>query len=352
MCSRDSGDQMRLRDEIIRLKSELGENIRILGHHYIAQSVIDHCDLRGDSLELARQVEEIRAPHIVFCGVYFMAESAALLARPGQKVYIADADADCVMSNMAPASLLDRVLTRLYEDGSRVVPLAYVNTSLAVKAVVGRFDGAVCTSANAGTMMRWALAQGGRVLFLPDQQLARNTAKTLGLAETDWHKLNIRSQGAKIDLIAAQKAKLLLWPGCCAVHARFRPELVETVRRAHPGCRVAVHPECKIETVNAADAAGSTSFLIRYAAESPVGSTLVIGTEINLVERLAREQAGRCTVLPLARSPCSHMALTTEQRLLDCLHGIRAGTARAIEVPAAEAAPARNSLQRMLKVCS
>jgi len=343
---------MNLRDKIVRLKRELGEQICILGHHYMAQDVIGHCDLTGDSLELARRVEEIRAPHILFCGVYFMAESAALLARPGQKVYIAAAEADCVMSRMAPAPLLDRVLTRLGEVGDRVVPLAYVNTALSVKAVVGRFGGAVCTSANAKTMMRWALDQGGRVLFLPDQYLARNTAKLLGLAETDWHKLDIGSQGRKIDLTAAQKAKLLLWPGCCAVHARFLPRLAEAARRAHPGCRIAVHPECRPETVNASDAAGSTSFLIQYVADSPVGSTLVIGTEISLVERLAREQAGRCTVLPLARSLCSHMALTTQQRLLDCLQGIQTGTFRALETPAAEAAPARASLRRMLQVCA
>jgi quinolinate synthase len=343
---------MNARDEIVRLKKELGEDLCILGHHYMAQDVVDHCDLTGDSLELARRVEEIRAPHIVFCGVYFMAESAALLARSGQKVYIAAEEADCVMARMAPAPLLDTVLTRLCETGRRVVPLAYVNTSLSAKAVVGRFGGAACTSANAATMLRWALDQGDQVLFLPDQQLARNAAKSLGLAATAWHTLDIRCHGANIDLTAAQKVKLLLWPGCCAVHARFRPKLVEAARRAHPGCRIAVHPECRPETVDASDVAGSTSFLIQYAATSPAGSTLVVGTEFSLVERLAREQAGRCTVLPLARCLCSHMALTTQQRVRDCLRGILAGTARAWAGPPEEAAPARDALQRMLQACS
>jgi quinolinate synthase len=343
---------MNERDELVRIRQELGGDICILGHHYVAQDVIDHCHLTGDSLELARRVEEIRAPHIVFCGVCFMAESAALLARPGQSVYIVAEEADCVMSRMAPAPLLDRVLTRLREAGCRVVPLAYVNTSLAVKAVVGRFGGAVCTSANAGTMLRWALDQGGQVLFLPDQQLGRNSANSLGLEEGERHTLDIRGQGTRMDLAAARKARLLLWPGCCAVHARFRPEHVAAVRRAHPGCRVAVHPECGPATLAASDAAGSTSFLIRYAAESPAAGTLVIGTEINLVERLAREQAGRCTVLPLARNACSHMAMTTGRRLLDCLRDIQAGTARALHIPPAEAAPARDSLRRMLAACS
>ena len=342
---------MNSRDEIVRIKKELGEQLCILGHHYIAQEVIDHCDLRADSLELARRVETIRAAHIVFCGVYFMAEAAALLARPGQKVYIAAEEADCVMSRMAPAFLLDRVLTRLCEKGRRVVPLAYVNTSLAIKAAVGRFGGAACTSANAETMLRRALEQGEQTLFLPDRHLARNAAKSLGLTEKDWHTLDISGQGANMDPAAVRKHKLLIWPGCCAIHARFRPELVEAARRAHPGCRIAVHPECRPETVDAADAAGSTSFLLNYVAGSPAGGTLVIGTEINLVERLAREQAGRCTVLPLARSLCSNMALTTERRLLDCLRGIQAGTARALAVPPEEAAPARDSLQRMLQAC-
>ena len=343
---------MNLWDEIARIKEELGGKACILGHHYMAQDVIDHCHLTGDSLELARRIEEIHAPHIVFCGVCFMAEAAALLARPGQKVYLAAGEADCVMARMAPASLLERVLMRLCEKGRRVMPLAYANTSLAVKAVVGRFGGATCTSANADAMLRWALDQGGQVLFLPDQHLGRNTAKSLGLAEADWHTLDIRAQGANMDLAAVHKAKLLLWPGSCAIHARFRPERIEAARRAHPACRIAVHPECRPETVDAADAAGSTSFLIQYVADSQAGSTLLIGTELSLVERMAREQAGRCTVLPLARSLCSNMALTTRQRLLDCLRGIQAGTARPLKVPPEDAAPARESLQRMLQACS
>jgi quinolinate synthase len=343
---------MNVRGEIERIRKELGKSLCILGHHYMAQDIIDHCDLAGDSLELARQAEGIRAQSIVFCGVCFMAESAALLARPGQKVYIAVQEADCVMSRMAPAPLLDKILTRLCENGRRVTPLAYVNTSLSVKAVVGRFGGATCTSANAEAMLRWALDQGGQVLFLPDQHLACNAATSLGLAESDRHKLDIRGQGEKMDLTAARRAKLLLWPGCCAVHARMRPERIEAARRAHPGCRVAVHPECRPETVQASDAAGSTSFLIRYAAQSPAGSALVVGTEINLVERLARAHAGHCTVLPLTRGACSNMALTTEPRLLDRLRAIQAGSARAVEIPPDEAAPARDSLRRMLKVCS
>ncbi len=339
-------------EKIAELKEAFGDDLRILGHHYMAEEVAEHCDLMGDSLELARRVEDITAKYIVFCGVYFMAESAALLARPGQEVHIASADADCVMARMTPAPLLEIVLERLLESGRRIVPLAYVNTSLAVKAVVGRFGGAVCTSSNARGMLERALGQGDAVLFLPDRHLARNTAKSLGLTEADRHTLNIRRGGAALDLEAAGRARLLLWPGCCAVHARFTPEIAEAARRAHPQCRIAVHPECAPDMVQVADAAGSTSFLIDYTAAMPAGSTLLVGTELSLVERLARRHAGRCTILPLARSLCSNMAKTTAPVLLRCLEDLRAGAAAPVALVPEHVEPARASLVRMLEQCA
>ena len=166
---------------IEELRSKLGGRLTIVGHHYEQEATIQHCDIRGDSLELARRVPGIASDYIVFCGVYFMAESAALLAREGQQVLLPDHSADCVMAQMTPARLLDRVLGRLTASGRKLVPLAYVNTSLAVKAVVGRYGGAVCTSANAEKMMNWAFRQGDGVLFLPDKNLARNTARKLGI---------------------------------------------------------------------------------------------------------------------------------------------------------------------------
>ena len=337
--------------KIRALKERLGDTVCVVGHHYQAENVIAHCDITGDSLELARRVAGVTAPHIVFCGVYFMAESAALLARQGQQVHLPELAANCVMSQMTPATLVGRVLEQLNAGARRVVPLAYVNTSLAVKAVVGRFGGAVCTSANARTMLRWALDQGDGVLFLPDKHLARNTARELGMGEKDWHMLDVRRKGEGLDMHKAASTPLLLWPGCCAIHAKFKPEHIEEMRRAYPGCRVAVHPECSPETVFSADAAGSTSFLINYAAKAPQGSTLIIGTETNLVERLRARHAGHCQVLRLRRAYCSHMAKITDVKLHDTLQAIVDGTASPVTVPKKHMTPARASLERMLDAC-
>lgn len=334
---------------IATLKARLGDQICIAGHHYQHESVVQHCDIVGDSLELARKVAAVTAPHIILCGVFFMAESAALLARPGQKVYLPDHAADCVMARMTPAALLEEVLQRCNSTGGRVVPLAYVNTSLAVKSVVGRFGGAVCTSANAAAMLRWALDRGERVLFLPDANLGRNMARQVGLSETEQYILNIRRKGRE-QMTFPPEARLLLWPGCCAVHAKLRPEHVAAARAAFPGCVVAVHPECTPETVLAADGAGSTSYLIRYVTEAPAGSTVVIGTEENLVERLRVRYAQHCTVRPLRDIFCSNMAKISAEKLLATLQDIAAGRAEAISIKE-DKAPARAALERMLETC-
>ena len=199
---------------IEELRSKLGGRLTIVGHHYEQEATIQHCDIRGDSLELARRVPGIASDYIVFCGVYFMAESAALLAREGQQVLLPDHSADCVMAQMTPARLLDRVLGRLTASGRKLVPLAYVNTSLAVKAVVGRYGGAVCTSANAEKMMNWAFRQGDGVLFLPDKNLARNTARKLGITGRDTHILDVRKTGeAVVDAVAQRRGEGVLPPG-------------------------------------------------------------------------------------------------------------------------------------------
>ena len=263
---------------IEELRSKLGGRLTIVGHHYEQEDTIRHCDFRGDSLELARRVPGIASDYIVFCGVYFMAESAALLAREGQQVLLPDHSADCVMAQMTPARLLDRVLGRLTASGRKLVPLAYVITSLAVKAVVGRYGGAVCTSANAEKMMDWAFRQGDGVLFLPDKNLARNTARKLGITGRDTHILDVRRTGEAVDLEAADKAALVLWPGLCAIHARFHPGQIEAVRKADPSCKVIVHPECSPEVVRAADGAGSTTYIIEYVRNAPDGAHIYVGT--------------------------------------------------------------------------
>ena len=339
---------------ITALKKQFGARLCIMGHHYQNDAVIRHCDITGDSLELARRVADVRAEHIVFCGVWFMGESAALLAAPGQRVYLPNPDADCLMSRMSPAPLARRVLEQLAAAGRPAVPLAYVNTDVALKAVVGEYGGAACTSTNAQTMLRWALAQGERVLFLPDRHLGNNTAALLGIEPRERHVLRVGARGLVQPEAQPLDRRLLLWPGCCAIHARFDPDDVAAARAEHPGCRVIAHPECRQELIQACDAAGATSFLIREAArtaaEAP-GSTLVIGTENNLVNRLAARHAGQCRIVALGHAVCGNMAKVTEKKLWHILNRIAAGTAAPMTVDAALRAPARLALTRMLDAC-
>ena len=337
---------------ISALRERMGDDLTIMGHHYQGDKVIRHCQIRGDSLELARKVEHIASRHIVFCGVYFMGESAALLAAPGQSVHIPEHNADCVLSLMSPAALVDRILTRLTASGRKLIPLAYVNTSLDLKAVVGRHGGSVCTSANAARMFDWARGQGDGVFFLPDGNLARNTAYAAGLTDADIHQVNITRRGEAVDLDAAAKAELLVWPGCCAIHARFTLEHVAHARAVDAGCSIIVHPECSPEVVAASDAAGSTSRIIDYVRNAPRGSVVYVGTEINLVRRLAAEQEGRITVKPLRVSACSHMGRVTPAKLLATLERISRDEDEPVRVSPEVAAPAKAALERMLEACA
>ncbi len=341
-------------------KKALGSDLVILGHHYQHDNVIQHCDLTGDSLELARNVAKLSSRYIVFCGVIFMGESAALLVDKNQQVFMPDLDASCIMSDMAPDPVVHNVLERLKESGKKVVPLTYVNSSAAVKAVVGAEGGASCTSANAKSMLQWCLDRGDSVLFLPDKNLAINTADTLGIPDVERRVIDITRGGLNIDPDVALGAKLLIWPGCCAIHSiRMKIKHIEQARATHPDCTIIVHPECSPEVVKAADVSGSTSTIIKYCEEAPAGSTIYIGTEINLVERLMKRFAGEKTILPLERSACKNMAKNTEDKLADLLDDIvrshQSGTppkAEQVTVDEETAASARLCLERMLEACT
>ncbi|MEF3695815.1 quinolinate synthase NadA [Desulfolutivibrio sp.] len=335
---------------IDRRRRRLGDRLAILAHHYQNDDIVRHADHVGDSLELSRKIADLSAEYIVFCGVFFMAETAAILAAPGQKVLIPDASASCVMSDMAPAGLVAAVSRNLRSTGRTVVPLTYVNSSARVKAVCGRLGGSVCTSANADTMLAWALGQGQGVLFLPDRMLGANTCDRLGIPPEKRRILDIRRHGALIDPQAAAAADVLLWPGRCVIHDKFTAERIRAVRLAHPGALVAVHPECPPETVAAADAAGSTSFLIRYVENAPKGATIFIGTEENLVLRLAQQHAGEKTILPLRTSRCSNMAKITEEKLAAQLADIE--SQQPVTVPDDVREPAKTAVTRMLDVCA
>ncbi len=343
---------MSIASRIEALRKRYGRDLVILGHHYQADEIIDHVDIVGDSLELARRIPEIEARNIVFCGVYFMAESASLLARPGQRVFLPDHSADCAMARMAKAEDVEKVLEKLTASGRRVLPLAYVNSSLAVKAVVGRFGGAVCTSSNARVMLEWAFRQADIVLFLPDRNLGRNTAGQLGIPAEQ--QVEIDAAGLTLDSEAAAQARLLLWPGCCPIHERLmKPEMVREFHRHFPGCRVLVHPECSPEVVELCDGSGSTAYLIKEAEKAAAEgreSALCIGTEFHLVRRLMDRYADRINIIPLAQASCSDMEKVDAPRLLATLEQLESG-AGAVTVDEALKAPARASLMRMLENC-
>ena len=287
-----SGDE--LRERIRAARATLGERLLILGHHYQRDDIIEFADFRGDSFKLAQQAaENSKADYIVFCGVHFMAESADILTTPEQSVILPNLAAGCSMADMAQPEDVYDAWDDLGEvvDTDRVIPITYMNSAASLKAFVGKNGGAVCTSSNATAVLEWAFEQGDQVLFFPDQHLGRNTGKRLGIdprAQTAvWSPRKVNG-GLSEDRI--RESKILLWQGHCSVHIRFRVDQIERAREEHPGVRVVVHPECTQQVVDAADADGSTEFIINYVRNGPPG-VYAVGTEINLVHRLNEEVA-------------------------------------------------------------
>jgi quinolinate synthase len=338
-------------DRIQTVKRALGPALLILTHHYQRQEVIELGDVRGDSFLLSKKAAKNRdARAIVFCGVHFMAESAAVLARPEQAVFMPDLSAGCPMAEMAPIEQAERAGAELAAivgpDG--VVPVTYVNSSAAVKAFCGRHRGATCTSSNADQIFPWAMSQAERILFLPDEHLGRNTAAKLGIEPVELWDPALPLGGLNPERVRA--ARVLVWKGYCHVHTAFSVEQIDEQRRRYPGARVVVHPECRREVVAAADASGSTEGIIKYVEAAPPGATVVVGTEINLVERLARLQPGK-TVVPLARSLCPNMYRTNLHNLAWVLDTIAASPESAgnrVTVSPEIKRDAALALQRML----
>jgi quinolinate synthase len=337
-------------NQIEQIKKNLGQDLAILGHHYQSDAIIQYTDIRGDSLELARQIPDLTAKYIVFCGVHFMAESAAILAQKDQMVFLPAPDASCVMAETAPADLVEKIVLKLRSQGKEIIPLAYVNSSAQVKAICGKFNGSVCTSANAPKMLKWALEQGDGVLFLPDKNLGQNTARILNVPPEEIVILDVRSQGEYLNYEQIKDKKLFLWPGVCAVHFRFKPEQLRRIRKTHPEARIIVHPECEPDVVDLADGSGSTSFIIKYVREAKPGTTIYIGTEDNLVQRLAKEYQNKKEILPIIPSFCSNMARVTKENLLFTLKNLN--PENKISVSEHIAVLARKALKRMLEVCN
>lgn len=342
-------------------KEQLGERLVILGHFYQRDEIVRYADFIGDSFQLAQAAKtRAKAEYIVFCGVHFMAETADILSTPEQAVILPNLAAGCSMADMADLDHVQDAWDELSDllggtseaGGQSIVPITYMNSSAELKAFCGRNGGAVCTSSNARTVLQWAFTRGHRVLFFPDQHLGRNTAKAMGIPLEQmsvWvpdHELGGNS-AAQI-----QQSRVILWHGFCSVHKRFTVEQIAMARMRHPGVRVIVHPECTMQVVDAAGESGSTDYICKAIQAAAPGTTFAIGTEINLVQRLASEHPDKTIFcLDSVICPCSTMYRIHPSYLAWVLESLSRGNiVNRITVPHEIAADARVALERMLSL--
>jgi quinolinate synthase len=336
----------------------LGRRAVILGHHYQRESVIEFADFRGDSLKLSQlAAAQADAEYIVFCGVHFMAESADVLRKRHQTVILPDLKAGCSMADMASIEDVEEAwghLTRRH--GATLFPVTYMNSTAALKAFCGERGGVVCTSSNARAVLEWAWERKQRVFFFPDQHLGRNTAHVMGvplsqMAEWDWRAEDpARANAAAFD----PATRLILWHGFCSVHTKFTRAQIDEVRAADPRVRVLVHPECPYDVAQAADLVGSTEFIIQMVQQAPAGASWAIGTEINLVHRLALQHPDQ-NIRSLQKNvcPCATMNRIDPAHLLWALENLAEGhVVNAIRVPEDVRRDARIALDRMLALAA
>ncbi|QNI32140.1 quinolinate synthase NadA [Alloacidobacterium dinghuense] len=348
---------------IAAARAKLGKSTILLGHHYQRDEVIRFADYTGDSYKLSKIAAETEARYLVFCGVHFMAESADVLGRPddppgtGQQVILPDLNAGCSMADMAEIGQVEDCWDSLMAAGlspADILPITYMNSTAAIKAFCGERGGLVCTSSNAGKAFDWAFARAEKILFLPDQHLGRNTAFAMGIPLNEmvvWDPYQINGGLTPARLKAA---KIILWKGHCSVHQRFLPEHVEKVRAKYPGIKVAVHPECRWEVCQKADALGSTERLIHLVESAPEGSMFAIGTEIHLVNRLAKEFAAkgkRIITLDDTGCLCTTMYRISPQHLAWALENLVEGrVVNRIQVREDVKRWSRVALDRMLEI--
>ncbi len=351
-----------LEARIVAAKATLGDRAVILGHFYQRDEVVAHADFVGDSFQLANAAQTVpNAEAIVFCGVHFMAETADILARSDQAVILPNLAAGCSMADMADIDSVTEcweALEDLYgtepdeTDRVPVIPVTYMNSSAALKAFCGEHGGIVCTSSNAATVLEWAFERGQRVLFFPDQHLGRNTAKAMGVPLEQMPMWNPRKELGGSDAQQLHDARVILWHGFCSVHKRFNVDQIDKARVEFPGVRVIVHPECPMAVVDAADEAGSTDYIRKAIAAATEPTVFAIGTEVNMVNRLAAEYPQHTIFcLDPVVCPCSTMYRIHPGYLAWVLEGlVRGEVINRIEVPADVAEPARVALERMLAV--
>lgn len=338
---------------ITAAKEQLGDRVKILGHFYQRDEIVKFADFIGDSFNLAQQAKaHPEAESFVFCGVHFMAETADILSGADQAVVLPNLNAGCSMADMANLAQVEACFEQLREalPGEAIVPVTYMNSAADIKAFCGRNDGVVCTSSNAATVLKEAFGRAERVVFLPDQHLGRNTARAMGITDAQMCMWNPNEPlgGNTADELA--QAKVILWNGFCSVHRRFTVEQIEKARAEYPGVHVVVHPECPAPVVDAADSSGSTEVIRRAVEDSKPGDVIAIGTEINMVNRLAQQYPDRTIFcLDPVVCPCSTMYRIHPAYLAWTLESLLEGRVEnQIVVPEATAADARVALERML----
>ena len=338
-------------------RAELGTRAIVLGHHYQREDIIQFADVRGDSLMLAQYAaERPESEYIVFCGVHFMAEAADIVSAPHQQVILPNIEAGCSMADMAaPGDVRAawRELEELFGGTEDLIPVTYMNSAASLKAFCGEHGGIVCTSSNAVKVLEWAFERGKRAFFFPDQHLGRNTGHAMGIPLEEMTLWNWRRPAGSLGGATAEdleRSRIILWQGHCSVHQRFSVTQIEAARARYPGAQIVVHPECRADVVEAADANGSTAYIARYVAEAPAGAVIGVGTEINLVSRLAKEHPDKTVFcLDPVVCPCSTMYRVHPAYLAWVMESLVAGeVVNQIVVPENERAAARVALERML----
>lgn len=335
-------------------KRALGDRVMVLGHNYQRDEVIEHADFRGDSLLLAKlAAERSERPYIVFCGVHFMAETADILSRSQQTVILPDLAAGCSMADMAAIEQVDQCwesLGRVLPVEETVTPVVYVNSAAVLKAFCGEHGGITCTSSNAWAVMQWAWARREKILFFPDEHLGRNTANKMGLPREEMILWDPFQPWGGNSADAIRRAKLILWKGHCSVHQMFQPAHVDYFRRQYPDIRVIVHPECHEAVVKRADLVGSTEFIIKTVNAAPAGSAWAVGTELNLVNRLKRDQQDkRVFFLSSTVCQCATMFRIDAPHLCWAMENLADGhVVNQIVVPEDDKAWAKIALDRMM----
>lgn len=336
-----------------KLRKELGDKVVILGHHYQQDDVISLADYTGDSLQLARDAANLKSEYIIFCGVHFMAETADMLTGKNQKVILPDMNAGCSMADMANRKEIDRCWNYLQScTNDKIIPITYINCSALLKDFVGANEGSICTSSNADKIITWALKKGEKLLFFPDQHLGRNTCHKLGISLKDMVVYNPNLQNGGLTPEQIQNAKVILWYGYCSVHQGFNANQVRTIKQNDPEVKVIVHPECSFDVVQAADDSGSTSYIINTIKNAKPGEKFAIGTEINLVNRLAQTYPDlEIHSLSPYQCLCTTMYRIRPRWLLESLRSIkRECPINIISVPSDIQKNSLKALDRMLEI--